>query len=117
MPNLLPMLKPLLLLSPAIMAMDILPIIMEDIMDIIMARDLPSQVMDTTAMPTLMPTTAMDTDIIMARGLLSLDMATMDMVMVMGTVTASDMDTMDIMDTENRCIAQFLKSSDVNKKY
>merc|ERR1719369_566095 len=52
-------------------------------------------------MPTLMPTTAMDMDIIMARGLLSLDMDTM----VMDTVTATDMDTMD---TANRCIAQFL---------
>merc|ERR1719290_397023 len=50
-------------------------------------------------------------DITMARGLLSLDMATM----VLATVTATDMDTMDIMDTANRCIAQFLKSSDVNK--
>merc|ERR1719219_594286 len=61
--------------------------------------------------------TAMDTmaimDITMARGLLSLAMA----IMAMDTVTATDMDTMDIMDTENRCIAQFLKSSDVNKKY
>merc|ERR1711970_1615018 len=61
--------------------------------------------------------TAMDTmaimDITMARGLLSLAMATM----VMVTVTAMDMDTMDIMDTENRYIAKFLKSSDVNKKY
>merc|ERR1719219_1556865 len=50
-------------------------------------------------MPTLMPTTAMDTDIIMARGQLSLAMATM----VMDTVTATDMDT--IMDMANRCIA------------
>merc|ERR1711970_420790 len=45
--------------------------------------------------------TAIDTmaimDIIMGRGLLSL--------------------AMDIMDTENRYIAKFLKSSDVNKKY
>merc|ERR1719187_419826 len=39
-------------------------------------------------------------DIIMARGLPSLDMA----IMVMDTVTATDMDTMDIMDTEDRCI-------------
>merc|ERR1719495_2500333 len=51
---------------------------------------------------------AMDTmaimAIIMARGLLSLAMATM----VMATVTAMDMDTMDIMDTEDRCIVKFL---------
>merc|ERR1719402_1947308 len=59
-------------------------------------------------MPTLMPTTAtvmdtMDTsDITMARGLLSLAMATMVMATVMDTVTATDTDTMDIMDMANR---------------
>merc|ERR1711887_438997 len=49
-------------------------------------------------------------DIIMARGLLSLAMATMVMATVtaMAMVTATDMDTMDIMVMENRCIVQFL---------
>jgi len=83
--------KPLLLLSLDIMAMDILPIIMEDIMDIIMARDLPSQVMATMVMAMDMDTMAI-MDIITASGQLSLDMA----IMVMAMVTA--MDTMDIMD-------------------
>merc|ERR1719219_3308772 len=59
------------------------------------------------AMVTVMDT--MDTmDIIMARGLLSPAMATMVMAMVMDTVTATDTDTMDIMDMEDRCIVKFL---------
>merc|ERR1711974_96887 len=55
------------------------------------------------AMVTVMDT--MDTmDITMARGLLSPAMATM----VMDMVTATDTDTMDIMDMEDRCIVKFL---------
>merc|ERR1712020_72654 len=103
MPSPRPMLKPLLLLSLAIMAMVILLIIMEDIMVIITARGLLSLAMATTVMAMVTDmVTAMDMVIITARGLLSLAMGTTVMAMVMVMVTATDP-----MDMENKCIAKF----------